>query len=104
MRALESYLSAANISSGAVFRTINKAGIIGLRLSAQSVRLIVQRHLGADDTAHGLRSGFITDGARRGASDRELMKTSRHKSTTQLGSYIRDANVWDGTAHRRMEE
>jgi integrase len=103
-RALENWINAAGISSGAIFRTINKVDSVGPRLSAQSVRLIVQRHLDADDTAHGLRAGFITEGARRGASDRELMKTSRHKNTEQLGGYIRDANVWEGTAHKRMED
>jgi integrase len=79
-------------------------GALGSRLTAQSVRLIVQRHLGADNTAHGLRAGFITEGARRGASAQALQQTSRHRSVNQLGEYIRHANVFVGTAHRLMED
>jgi hypothetical protein len=37
-------------------------------------RLIVKKRIGDFDTAHGLRAGFITEGARRGASDRELRR------------------------------
>jgi integrase len=103
--ALEAWLSTAGISSGPVFRFVTQVGDISAsRLTAQSVRLIVKKRIGDFDTAHGLRSGFITEGARRGAGDRELMKTSRHRSTDQIGVYIRDANIWDGTAHRRMED
>jgi hypothetical protein len=53
VQALQAWLGSSSITSGAVFRTINKAGALGSRLTAQSARLIVQRHLGADDTAHG---------------------------------------------------
>jgi integrase len=101
---LQDWLSASRIISGAIFRTINKAGAIGSRLTPQSVRLIVQRHLRADDTAHGLRAGFITEGARRGATAQALQQTSRHRSVNQLGEYIRHANVFVGTAHKLMED
>jgi integrase len=104
VRALEEWLAASGITSGAAFRTISKAGVIGSRLTPQSVRLIVQRHLGADDTAHGLRAGFITEGARRGATAQALQQTSRHRSVNQLGEYIRHANFFVGTAHRLMED
>jgi integrase len=104
VQALQNWLAAAGIASGAAFRTISKAGVIGSRLTPQSVRLIVQRHLGADDTAHGLRAGFITEGARRGATAQALQQTSRHRSVNQLGEYIRHANVFVGTAHKLMED
>jgi integrase len=104
-RALEAWLNAAGFSAGPVFRFVTQAGDISAsRLTAQSVRLIIKKRIGDGDTAYGLRSGFISEGARRGAGDREIMKTSRHKSTDQVGVYIRDANIWDGTAHRRVEE
>src|SRR5262249_54493448 len=102
--ALQAWLSACGISSGAAFRSITKAGVIGSRLTSQSVRLIVQRHLGATDTAHGLRAGFITEVARRGATAQALQQTSRHRSVNQLGEYIRHANVFVGTAHRLMDD
>jgi hypothetical protein len=81
-----------------------KAKAIKLCRRALRVRLIVKKRVGEFDTAHGLRSDFITTGAKLGASDRELMKTSRHRSTDRIGVYIRDAQIWDGTAHRRMED
>jgi integrase len=94
VRALEEWLATSGIAGGAAFRAITKAGVIGGRLTPQSVRLIVQRHLGADDTAHGLRAGFITEGARRGATAQALQQTSRHRSVNQLGEYIRHATVF----------
>jgi integrase len=104
VRAIEDWLSAADISSGAIFRTVSKAGVVGSRMTAQSVRLIVQKRLGVNDTAHGLRAGFITEGARRGATAQALQQTSRHRSVNQLGEYIRHANVFQGTAHKLMED
>jgi integrase len=104
VRALQDWLAAAGIVNGAIFRTVSQVGVVGSRLTPQSVRLIVQRHLGSDDTAHGLRAGFITEGARRGATAQALQQTSRHRSVNQLGEYIRHANVFQGTAHRLMED
>jgi integrase len=104
VRALEDWLGTSGIVNGAAFRSVSQVGVIGSRLTAQSVRLIVQRHLGIDDTAHGLRAGFITEGARRGATAQALQQTSRHRSVNQLGEYIRHANVFVGTAHRLMED
>jgi hypothetical protein len=104
-RAIEAWLNATGISSGPVFRFVTQAGVVSAsRLTAQSVRLIVKKRVGEYDTAHGLRSGFITTVAKLGVTDRELMKTSRHRSTDQIGVYIRDAQIWDGTAHCRMED
>jgi integrase len=62
-RALEAWLNAAGIGDGPVFRFVTQAGVISAsRLTAQSVRLIVKKRIGDCDTAHGLRSGFITEG------------------------------------------
>jgi hypothetical protein len=68
-RAFEAWLSAAGVDAGPVFRFVTQAGVISSsRLTAQSVRLIIKKRIGVGDTAHGLRSGFITEGARRDAS------------------------------------
>src|SRR5262249_655648 len=64
----------------------------------QSVRLIVQRHLGAGDTAHGLRAGFITEGARRGATAQALQQTSRHRSPARRTYPARDGICRDGSS------
>ena len=44
-RAIREWLEAAGIESGAVFRPINKSGVVGTaRLTDQSVALIVKSH------------------------------------------------------------
>jgi hypothetical protein len=49
-----------------------------------------------------------TDGqltrTRRGATAQALQQTSHHRSVNQLSEYIRHATVYQGTAHRLMED
>ncbi len=45
-------------------------------------------------TGHSLRAGFITAGARAGASVFKLKDVSRHRSTDVLASHIRDAHTF----------
>jgi site-specific recombinase XerD len=69
-------------------------------LTAQSVALIVKRYaklagLNADDlSAHSLRAGFATQAALNGASDREIMNQTGHRSRAMVDRYVRVANVW----------
>lgn len=42
---------------------------------------------------HSLRAGFITAGARAGASVFKLKEVSRHRSTDVLAAYVRDAHT-----------
>jgi integrase len=100
--ALQDWLAASGISSGAAFRSITKGGVIGSRLTPQSVRLIVQRHLGTDDTAHGLRAGFIMKelGAARQPrrcnrrADTAASISSVSTSGTQTCSWGRHTSSW----------
>jgi site-specific recombinase XerD len=102
-QALREWLEAANITSGAVFvRIINRRAqrITDRRLAARNVASVVKkgaRYLGlseADYAAHGLRAGFLTSAAARGASVFKMKEVSRHKSLDVLGSYVRDANLF----------
>ena len=43
----------------------------------------------ADYSAHSLRAGFLTSGARRGASVFKMCGVSRHKSMEVLRGYVR---------------
>ena len=45
-----------------------------------------------------MRAGFITAGARAGASVFKLKEVSRHKSTDVLASYVRDAHIFEDHA------
>jgi site-specific recombinase XerD len=101
VRALKTWLAAATITSGPIFRRISKAGrVLPDRLTAQSVALIVKAHAkraGLDPrqfSAHSLRAGFLTSAARRGASLFKMMDVSRHRSLTTLKGYVRDAELF----------
>ena len=64
--ALKEWLTAACITEGGLFRSINRHGHIGESLSPQTVALVLKRRLtvvGLDPavySAHSLRSGFLT--------------------------------------------
>lgn len=102
VRALRAW--SAHVTEGALFRSIDRHGNVGGRLSDHSVALIVKRHaerigLDADKLAgHSLRAGFATSAARAGKSEASIMRQTRHKSVTVARRYIRQANKWDDHA------
>jgi integrase len=107
--ALKNWLERANITSGPLFRGIDRWGHIDRKgLDPQSVNLILKTRIkaaGLDPSAysaHGLRSGFLTEAANRGISLPEAMQQSRHKSTAQAASYYNDATRKLGKAARLM--
>ena len=46
-------------------------------------------------SAHGLRSGYLTEAARRGVSLQEAMRQSRHRSVQQASSYYNEIEIED---------
>src|SRR5206468_2381314 len=94
------WIAAAAIGSGAVFRSVNRHGRVGARLSDQSVADVVKFHasrLRLDPTqfaGHSLRAGFLTSAASRGASIFKMMDVSRHRSVDTLRGYVRDAELF----------
>jgi integrase len=107
--ALKSWLERAAIASGPLFRRIDRWGNIDRKgLDPQSINLILKTRIkaaGLDPSAysaHGLRSGFLTEAANRGISLPEAMQQSRHKSTAQAASYYNDATRKLGKAARLM--
>jgi integrase len=105
VRALRRWLNSAAITSGPVFRKVNKAGRIeGRRLSDDAVRQILLRRaalagvkgsLAEPISPHGLRAGFVTTAYRNGVSDEEIMGHTRHRSLTTMRSYVRRAKLSD---------
>jgi integrase len=95
--ALQDYLDAANIHSGAIFRRFNSYGVTKARLTSQSVALILKRaakRAGLDTrrvSGHSLRSGFITAAYNAGARDNDIMELTGHRSRRTLDKYIRNA-------------
>ncbi|MGH0315143.1 site-specific integrase [Sinorhizobium meliloti] len=105
--ALKRWLAEAQIKDGPVFRRIDQWGNIERRpLTSQSVNLILKRRCeqaGLDPalfSAHGLRSGYLTEAANRGIPLPEAMQQSLHKSVTQAASYYNNTERKNGRAAR----
>jgi len=99
--ALEAWLQLAAITSGPIFRPIDRWGHVGTRaLSSLGVARAVKRALTAlevDTTAysgHSLRSGLATAAAMAGVSERVIMQQTGHKNTAMLRRYIREGSLF----------
>ncbi|RDL47660.1 hypothetical protein BLJAPNOD_05381 [Ensifer sp. M14] len=100
---LKRWLDEAQIKEGPAFRRIDQWGNVNRRaLTPQSVNLILKnrcKQVGLDPasfSAHGLRSGYLTEAANRGIPLPEAMQQSLHKSVTQAARYYNDAERKQG--------
>ncbi|WEQ54363.1 site-specific integrase (plasmid) [Komagataeibacter nataicola] len=97
---LDAWLEAAGITDGAVFRDVVRGQATAGPISDRTVARVVQRAARAAgyDPArfggHSLRAGFLTSGARAGASLFRLKDVSRHRSTDVLAAYVREAGLF----------
>ncbi|HEY1680234.1 MAG TPA: site-specific integrase [Candidatus Tumulicola sp.] len=102
VRALQAWIEV--VGDGPLFRSIDRHGNLGNRLSAHSVALVVKaraEQAGLDPAlvaGHSLRSGFATSAARAGKSEAAIMRQTRHKSVTVARRYIRQGTMWDDHA------
>ncbi len=92
--ALHEWMQFAEITSGPIFREVRKDGSIGATpLTPQSINLILKKRCRlagldpADFSAHGLRSGFMTQAGRDGIPLVDAMRQSAHKSVQQAAGY-----------------
>ncbi|TBY46626.1 site-specific integrase [Rhizobium leguminosarum] len=109
VEALNAWLAAAKIDSGSVFRAIGRWGTVSRRaIDPQSVNAIIKQRVelaGLDRgefSAHGLRSGYLTEAATRGIPLPEAMEQSRHRSVQQASSYYNSATRRSGRAARLL--
>ncbi|MDX6000057.1 site-specific integrase [Rhizobium leguminosarum] len=107
--ALNAWMVAAKIDSGSVFRAIGRWGTVSRRqIDPQSVNAIIKQRAvmaGLDSgefSAHGLRSGYLTEAANRGIPLPEAMEQSRHRSVQQASSYYNNATRRSGRAARML--
>lgn len=105
--ALREWIERADIKKGAVFRAIDRWEAIDDRaLTPQAVNLVLKRRCtmaGLDPTefsAHGLRSGYLTEAARNGVALPAAMRQSQHRSVQQASRYYNDADQALGKAAR----
>ncbi|QWK80732.1 site-specific integrase [Ochrobactrum sp. BTU1] len=107
VEALNRWLEAAKIENGSVFRKIDRWGNVSLRALEPSAinRIVKQRAQMAglkpeEFSAHGLRSGYLTEAANRGIPLPEAMEQSRHRSVQQASDYYNNAKRRSGRASR----
>jgi site-specific recombinase XerD len=103
------WLGASGITTGPLFRPVNRHGQLGgARLSDKAVSLVVKRTAGAVGldgsqlAAHSLRSGMATSAARAGASEAEIMRQTGHRSVVVLRRYIKAGTLFQGNPAARL--
>jgi site-specific recombinase XerD len=101
VEALQTWLAAAEINSGPVFRAVSRGGhVSSVALADDSAARIVKRYaarVGLDPASyagHSLRSGFLTSAAEAGASVWKLAEVSRHRSLDTLRGYVRRVDLF----------
>jgi site-specific recombinase XerD len=103
------WLEAAHITSGPVFRAVDRHGnVSATALSARSVSKILKHaaaRAGMDSqrvSPHGLRAGMATQAAINGAEEREIARITGHRSVAVLRSYVREADLYRNNASGRL--
>ena len=98
--ALLEWLRAAHITDGPVFRSVDRWGRVSPRaLTGSGINGIIKSLISAaeldpaDYSAHGLRSGFLTQAGRDGHSLLDAMQQSQHRSTQQAARYYQPGAI-----------
>ncbi len=108
VRALRAWLAEAGITSGRVFRRVDHWGHVGPSLGAHAVYQLVRRAAaaaGLDESAfggHSLRSGLVTEAARRGRGEAAIMKITGHTSVIMVRRYMKNAKRWEDVASQGL--
>jgi len=105
--ALTTWLGAAGIREGAIFRRIWKDRI-GPALLPGSVATIVKRRaalagLKGDFGAHSLRSGFVTEAGKQGVPLPAVMAMTEHRSVASVIGYFQSGQAEDNPAARLLK-
>jgi site-specific recombinase XerD len=104
VRALRAWMDAAKVAEGPLFRSVNRHGQVGGRLSAKHVAISVKQAAAAISldakafAGHSLRAGLVTSAAIAGRSDRSIMNTTGHRSVAMVQRYVRDASLFRDNA------
>ena len=100
--ALEAWMMLSGITSGPLFRRVDRHGNVGEgRLTPEAANRIVQERAttagveGSGLSAHSLRAGYVTAQARRNTPEHRIQAVTRHRSAEVLRGYVREATVMD---------
>lgn len=105
VRALQAWIKAAELVSGALFRPLDRHGHIKpKRMNAGDISTVIKRtaqRAGFDPatfSGHSLRAGFATAAAAAGATDRAIKQQTGHKSDRMVQRYIREGSLFRDNA------
>lgn len=106
--ALQEWIAAAEIVEGPIFRRV-WPNSVGAALSGKAVAAVIKERaalagLVGDFGGHSLRSGFITEGARRGIALPALMAMTDHRSVASVVGYFQGGAVELNPAARLHED
>ncbi|MBJ7532970.1 tyrosine-type recombinase/integrase [Rhodomicrobium vannielii ATCC 17100] len=97
--AMKDWLQKSGITQGAIFRAIGRWNRLSSRaLTPEAVNGIIKRRCKLaglnpiEYSAHGLRSGYMTEAARQRVPILEAMQQSRHKTVEQASVYYNEAD------------
>jgi integrase len=95
--ALENWMAMAPVKDGYLLRSFGQYGGVGQSLDKDSIGAIVKRLVGRARLAHpeeyaghSLRAGFVTEASANGATDRQIMRQTGHKSRAMIDRYFRE--------------
>lgn len=101
VRTIQEWLEQAAITTGPLFRSINRHGQVQAgKLSGIDVARVVKKLVeragldAAKYAGHSLRAGHATAAAIAGASERSIMKQTGHRSVQMVRRYIRDGSLF----------
>lgn len=105
VRALRKWLDVASITSGPVFRGVNRHGHVSAdRLTDKAVALVVKAVATRADldptrfAGHSLRAGLVTTCALAGVADDAIQRQTGHTSTAMVRRYTRVADAYRNNA------
>ena len=104
VQALDTWLAAAGITEGPLFRSVDRHGRVGRALTDRSVARIVKSvftPVGVrveDFSGHSLRAGFVTSALDAKVDPLKIMKQTRHVKVDTLKEYDRRENDFDDHA------
>lgn len=109
VEAVKTWIEAAGITDGALFRQISRHGKVGGRMSGHSINAVIKARLGDDFTGHALRRGFLVEGANSGLDALALARQSGHASMNMVREYVKEAELFKANpaaqlAKRRTSE
>lgn len=102
--ALRTWLNAAGIAAGRVFRSVDRHSRVGGSLSDRSVARIVKESaasagLDAETVAaHSLRAGFVTSAVEAGKRTDRIAATTGHRSDRMIRVYTRVSDAFTDAA------